>query len=82
MTTPIVYIMLIFISLFIILEVRPLLKQNMLKELIAASLLLLLALSYGTDLAMGWMKLPNPKAMITVVKPISEAFDKTLQVQQ
>lgn len=82
MTTPIIYIMLIFIGLFIILEASPLLKQNMIKELIAASLLLLLALSYGTDLAMDWMRLPNPRALIAVVKPISQAFEKTLEVHQ
>lgn len=80
MTTPIIYIMLIFIGLFIVLEVSSLLKQKMFKELILASLLLLLALAYGTDLAMDWMKLPNPRAMITIVKPISQAFERALQV--
>lgn len=74
--------MLLFICLFIILEVRPLIKKNMIKELAVASLLLLLALSYGTDLAMDWMKLPNPRAMITFVKPVSQVFEKTLQVNQ
>ena len=82
MTKPIFYIMLLFILLFAVLEVKPLIKKRMFRELVAASLLLLLALNYGTDLAMDWMKLPNPRAMITVIKPLSQSFEKLLQVNQ
>jgi len=82
MNTPIFYIMLLFVLLFAVLEVKPLIKKRMFRELVAASLILLLALGYGTDLAMDWMKLPNPRGLITVVAPLSQSFEKTLQVNQ
>lgn len=82
MTKPIFYILLLFIFLFAVLEIKSLINKRMFRELAAASLLLLLALSYGTDLAMDWMKLPNPRAMITVIKPLSQSFETLLQVNQ
>jgi len=72
----------LFVSLFAVLEVRPSLKNKEFKEMIIASLFLLLGLSYGIDYAMDWRMLPNPSSVITMVKPVSQAFDRFFEVNK
>jgi len=74
--------LLLLISLFAVLEVRRSLKNREFKEIIIASLFLLLGLSYGIDYAMDWKVLPNPSSVITIVKPVSQAFDRFFEVNK
>jgi len=73
--------MILFFTLFVLLEARSLLKRKAFKELMIASLILMLSLGYGLDYAFNWQFLPNPNRLLTLVKPLSEAFDKFFQVK-
>jgi len=81
MSSPIIYFLVFFLTVFLITEVKPLAKQGQYKELVIASLLLLIALSYGTDYAMNWHLLPNPNKLITAFRPVSQAFDAVFNLQ-
>lgn len=73
--------MVLLISLFILLEARSLIKRREFKELAVACLILMLSLAYGMDYAFSWQILPNPNRLLTLVKPISDSFDKFFQVK-
>lgn len=73
--------LLLFVGLFIIKECRELLKRREFKELAAASLLLILVLSYGVDYAFNLQLLPNPNHLLVILKPISTTFDKFFMVK-
>lgn len=75
-----VFVLLLFVSLFLCLELRALIKQRELKELIVACLLLGLSITYGVDYAMDWQVLPNPNSLLYMLKPVSESFDKFFQI--
>lgn len=75
-----IYSLLIFIALFSLLELRSLIKKQQWRELIVAIFFFSIALSYGTDYAMGWNMMPNPHKILFLVKPISEAFESFFQV--
>lgn len=75
-----IYSLLLFTTLFVLLEARPLFKARNFKELAVAGLIMTLALAYGIDFMTGWQILPNPNLLITLFKPLSESFDKFFQV--
>jgi len=80
MPSSLIFSLILFVGLFILLEGKSLVRRKAYKELIVASLLLTLALSYGLDYALDWQLLPNPNILITILKPVSESFDKFFQV--
>lgn len=82
MPITLLYSVIIFIALFIFWEAGTLLKRHALKELLIASLLLVLAGCYGMDFALGWQYLPNPNALIHMFQPVSESFDTFFQVDE
>lgn len=82
MSFSMIYFLALFLIVFLIAEVKPLAKQGQYKELAIALLLLLIALSYGTDYAMNWHLLPNPNKLITALRPVSQAFDAMFGLNQ
>ncbi len=80
MPSSLTYVLGLFTGLFLFLEVRPLIRQREYKVLIVASLVLIIGLFYGMDYAMNWEVLPNPKTLLTILKPVSESVDKFFQV--
>ena len=80
MPSSLIFSLILFIGLFILLEVKSLFQRRAYKELMVASLLLTLALFYGMDYALDWQVLPNPNHLLTLLKPVSESVDKFFQV--
>lgn len=72
----------LFVILFIFLEVIRLLRRRAYKELIVAGSIMLLALAYGIDFIMGSQVLPNPNRLLIALRPISESFEKFFQVTE
>lgn len=70
----------VFIAIFIPLEGKSLIKNRQWKELAVTTGILLIAVSYGVDFALDWNMLPNPNILITIFKPLSEAFESFFQV--
>jgi hypothetical protein len=62
--------LLLFISLFVLQEVRPLCKAKAYKEVAVAGMIMMLALAYGIDYIMGTQLLPNPNLLLTLFKPL------------
>ena len=77
-----VYSLGLFVILFIFLEVIRLVRQRAYKELIVAGSIMLLALAYGIDFIMGSQFLPNPNRLLTLLRPMSELFEKFFQVME
>ncbi len=75
-----IYSLLLFISLFVLQEVRPLCKAKAYKEVAVAGMIMMLALAYGIDYIMGTQLLPNPNLLLTLFKPLSQSFEKFFQV--
>lgn len=75
-----IYSLLLFTALFVLLEARPLYKKQAYKQLAVASLILILALSYGIDYMLGMQLLPNPNRLIILFKPLSDSFNMFFQV--
>ena len=75
-----IFVLLLFIGLFIWLELRALIKQREYKELMVASLFLVLSISYGLDYALDRQFLPNPNKLLYILKPVSESVDKFFQI--
>ena len=80
MPSSLIFSLILFVGLFILLEGKSLLRRKVYIELMVASLLLTLALFYGIDYAQDWQFLPNPNILLTILKPVSESFDKFFQV--
>lgn len=76
------YSLLLFITLFVLREVRPLCKARAYKELAVTSMIMMLALAYGIDYIMGLQLLPNPNFLLTLFKPLSQSFEKFFQVNR
>lgn len=76
------YAQILFVILFIFLEVIRLVRRRAYKELIVAGSIMLLALAYGIDFIMGSQVLPNPNRLLISLRPISEAFEKFFQVTE
>jgi hypothetical protein len=74
------YLLMVFIILFILQEGKPLLNTKAYKELAVAGIIMLLALAYGIDYIMGSQLLPNPDLLLTLLKPLSQSFEKFFQV--
>lgn len=74
------YSLLLFVTLFVLQEVRPLYKAKAYKELVVAGMIMMLALAYGIDYIMGSQLLPNPNFLLTLFKPFSQSFEKFFQV--
>lgn len=68
-------IIMIYLGFFAI-QLPKLTKERRFKELIAASLLLLVTVSYGIGYAMDWKRLPNPTTLISAARPVSQAFER------
>lgn len=69
-----------FLIMFIILEIIPLSRKREWKQLIVTLLLFGLTLLYGLDYAMMANILPNPNKTLYYFKPISESFERVLNV--
>lgn len=82
MQITLIYSLLIFLILFILLEGRRLVSKKEWKQVIVSSLILALALLYGTDYALGAKILPNPNWSLKILKPASHAIDKFFQLPE
>ena len=80
MPPKLIYGLLLFTSLFVLLEAKPLFNAKAYKELAVAGMIMMLALAYGIDYIMGVQFLPNPNFLITLFKPVSQSFVKFFQV--
>ncbi|HWQ74469.1 MAG TPA: hypothetical protein VN441_04075 [Syntrophomonas sp.] len=76
------YAQVLFVILFISLEVIRLFRRRAYKELIVAGSIMLLALAYGIDFITGSQFLPNPNRLLILLRPISESFEKFFQVME
>jgi hypothetical protein len=74
------YSLLLFITLFVLWEVRPHYKARAYKELVISGGIMLLALVYGIDYIIGSQLLPNPNVLIALFKPLSQSIENFFQV--
>lgn len=81
MPSIIVYSLSVFLVLFIVLDVVPLIKKREWRPLIVPVLVFSLTLLYGLDFAWNLNMLPNPNQTLYYFQPVSDRFDSLLQVE-
>ncbi len=73
-------ILVIFIALFVILELPELLKSKAYQDIMIVTLLLFLSTAYGIAYHLHSEMLPNPNQILYSFDPLAESFQSLLQV--
>ncbi|NLW90273.1 MAG: hypothetical protein GXY34_01540 [Syntrophomonadaceae bacterium] len=81
MASVLYYILILFVLLFIFLALIPSLKQKAYYEILVATCLFLIGLSYGVDYALQSSILPNPNKFLAMFKPVYQAFSGFFEIK-